>query len=572
MEARPTAAAPLGHVAHVRPAGLLRSISIRSRLILAFTALLLLLLATAGIGAWQLVELNQVASANLRIERLAGDWQAEIRTDAVRTAVLARSDDAGLRQALAPQLDDGAKRIAQLEAQLESLRATSVPQPLAAAISATGKAYLEARQQLLDKRKAGQGAEAGALLDGTFEPAMGAYLGAVRALSDFHAGAGSGSGLAQGATNTGLQILVGACLIGGLLQLLFCWLVTASIVRPIRVAASIAGKVARGDLTVAIRIDGRDEGTRMLQSLSDMIGSLRALVGEVVHGAHTVTDTSAQIAHGNLDLSQRTEAQAGTLEETSSALEGLTATVAQNAENARLACHLAIGASEVARKGGEAVGQVVSTMTGISESSRKISDIIGVIDGIAFQTNILALNAAVEAARAGEQGRGFAVVAAEVRSLAQRSAAAAKEIKGLIGDSAGKVEAGTRLAGAAGQTMAEIVAAVEKVTDLIGEIAASSQEQSSGIRQVNVAVTQMDQAVQQNASLVEEATAATESMTQQARALLQLVSRFRLESAPATAAAAVPQQQPAARRAPAPSRFRIAMPVEIAGGAGLRES
>jgi methyl-accepting chemotaxis protein len=251
-------------------------------------------------------------------------------------------------------------------------------------------------------------------------------------------------------------------------------------------------------------------------------------VGEVANGAHTVSDTSAQIAQGNLDLSQRTEEQASTLEETASSMEELTSTVTQNAYSAKQASQLAMGASEVARKGGQVVGQVVSTMTGISESSRKIADIIGVIDGIAFQTNILALNAAVEAARAGEQGRGFAVVAAEVRSLAQRSAAAAKEIKTLIGDSVSKVDAGTKLVDAAGKTMEEVVTSVSKVSELIAEIAAASQEQSSGIEQVHTAITQMDQVVQQNASLVEEATAATESMKEQAGSLLQMVARFKL--------------------------------------------
>jgi methyl-accepting chemotaxis protein len=292
--------------------------------------------------------------------------------------------------------------------------------------------------------------------------------------------------------------------------------------------------------------------------------NLRSLVGDVAAGAHTVSDSSAQIAQGNLDLSQRTEEQASTLEETASSMEELTSTVTQNAENARQASQLAVSASDVARKGGQVVGQVVATMNGISESSRKIADIIGVIDGIAFQTNILALNAAVEAARAGEQGRGFAVVAAEVRNLAQRSAAAAKEIKTLIGDSVDKVQAGTKLVDAAGKTMEEIVGSVKKVSDLIAEIAAASQEQSSGIGQVNTAVTHMDQVVQQNASLVEEATAATESMKEQASALLQVVSRFRLRGAEGEVAtlqavrprAAAPRAAAPRRSAPAPIKVR----------------
>jgi methyl-accepting chemotaxis protein len=301
-----------------------------------------------------------------------------------------------------------------------------------------------------------------------------------------------------------------------------------AIVRPLHVAIGAADRIAGGDLTGDIQVQTSDETGQLLQALATMLQNLRELVGQVSGGAHTVADTSAQIAQGNLDLSQRTEEQASTLEETASSMEELTSTVTQNADNARQASQLAVNASEVARKGGAVVGQVVSTMTGISDSSKKIADIIGVIDGIAFQTNILALNAAVEAARAGEQGRGFAVVAAEVRSLAQRSAAAAKEIKELIGDSVGKVDAGTKLVDAAGKTMQEIVGSVKQVSDLIAEIAAASQEQSTGIGQVNTAITQMDQVVQQNASLVEEATAATESMKDQARSLLQTVAKFNL--------------------------------------------
>ncbi len=244
----------------------------------------------------------------------------------------------------------------------------------------------------------------------------------------------------------------------------------------VRHAAAAARSIADGDLTVDVRVVGKGEISKMLRALADMTAHLRALVSEVAASAHTVADTSAQIAQGNMDLSHRTEEQATTLEQTSSSLEQLTATVAQNADSARKAAQLASGATEVARRGGSAVDDVVTTMTAISSASRRIEDIIGVIDGIAFQTNILALNAAVEAARAGEQGRGFAVVASEVRSLAQRSAAASREIKDLIGDSAAKVEAGSRLVDAAGKTMQEIVAAIEKVTALVSEIAAASAD------------------------------------------------------------------------------------------------
>ena len=329
-------------------------------------------------------------------------------------------------------------------------------------------------------------------------------------------------------------------------------------------AKEVAVRIAEGDLASEVQVKDGDT-TSLLWAMKQMRDNLRMLVGEVVGGAHTVSDTSAQIAQGNLDLSQRTEEQASTLEETASSMEELTTTITQNAENARQASQLAVSASEVARKGGQVVGQVVSTMTGISESSKKIADIISVIDGIAFQTNILALNAAVEAARAGEQGRGFAVVAAEVRNLAQRSAAAAKEIKTLIGDSVGKVDAGSKLVDAAGRTMDEIVTSVKKVSDLIAEIAAASQEQSSGVEQVSAAVTQMDQVVQQNASLVEEATAATESMKAQAGSLLQMVSRFNIGAEDsASDGSSLVRVQPAA------SDFSAPRPIRVKGGRKAR--
>ncbi|MDB5750551.1 MAG: methyl-accepting chemotaxis transducer transrane protein, partial [Ramlibacter sp.] len=263
-----------------------------------------------------------------------------------------------------------------------------------------------------------------------------------------------------------------------MLAFLLCFPLTVHIVKPIRVAAKIATRVAAGDLTLQVRTGGTDEAAQLMRALAGMTVNLRTLLGEVSAGAHEVADTSGRIVRGNADLAQRTEEQASTLEQTASSLEELTSTVAQNADNARQASQLAVGAAQVARQGGEAVGQVVNTMTGIAQASRRIGDIIGVIDGIAFQTNILALNAAVEAARAGEQGRGFAVVAAEVRSLAQRSAAAAKEIKTLIDDSVEKVGQGSHQVAEAGKTMDEIVESVRRVTDIMAEITAASQEQT----------------------------------------------------------------------------------------------
>jgi methyl-accepting chemotaxis protein len=324
-----------------------------------------------------------------------------------------------------------------------------------------------------------------------------------------------------------LLIAVGAALLVALALLLVA-LIMRSLMQGLREALEAAQALSAGDLTHRVRVRSRDEMGELAEALQSVNATLQRLVGQVAERAHSVSDTSAQIAQGNLDLSQRAEEQASTLEETASQMEELTSTVTQNADTARQASQLAVSASDIARKGGEAVGRVVATMDGISASSARIADIIGVIDAIAFQTNILALNAAVEAARAGEQGRGFAVVAAEVRSLAQRSAAAAREIKALIGESAQTVDAGGRLVQAAGQTMGEIVTSVARVSDLIAKIATASADQSAGIGQVNQAVAQMDQVVQQNASLVEEATAATESMKDQAAALLDTVAQFRL--------------------------------------------
>jgi methyl-accepting chemotaxis protein len=300
------------------------------------------------------------------------------------------------------------------------------------------------------------------------------------------------------------------------------------IVKALNEAVTIAQTVAAGDLTTHIEVTSKDETGQLLQALKDMSGSLVKIVGEVRSGTDTIATASGQIASGNLDLSSRTEQQASALEETASSMEELTGTVKQNADNARQANGLAVLASEVAVKGGAVVSQVVGTMSSINDSAKKIVDIIGVIDGIAFQTNILALNAAVEAARAGEQGRGFAVVASEVRSLAQRSAAAAKEIKALIDDSVEKVDAGSKLVEQAGATMDEVVVSVRRVTDIVGEISAASQEQSTGIEQVNQAITQMDDVTQQNAALVEEAAAASQSLQDQAANLAHVVSVFKL--------------------------------------------
>jgi methyl-accepting chemotaxis protein-1 (serine sensor receptor) len=329
-------------------------------------------------------------------------------------------------------------------------------------------------------------------------------------------------------------------------------LVFRSITRPLNEALKVARAVAAGDLTSTIAIESQDEIGQLLQAMQAMQSSLADIVSQVRTGTETIAVATREIASGNADLSSRTESQASSLEETASSMEELTSTVKQNAENARQANQLVHSTADVAVKGGLVVGQVVDTMASIKDSSRKIADIIGVIDGIAFQTNILALNAAVEAARAGEQGRGFAVVASEVRNLAQRSAGAAKEIKALIEDSVGKVDTGGRLVDEAGKTMGEIVTSVKRATDIMSEIAAASQEQSAGIEQVNQAITQMDDVTQQNAALVEQAAAAAESLEEQAEALTQAVSVFQiLGGAPVRAGRPVSSARPASRALPA---------------------
>jgi methyl-accepting chemotaxis protein len=326
--------------------------------------------------------------------------------------------------------------------------------------------------------------------------------------------------------------VIGAILIG--IGSLFAWMITRSIAVPLTQAVDVARRVATGDLTSKIDEKSKDEIGQLFDALRTMNGSLGEIVGNVRMGTENIGNASREIATGNADLSARTESQASSLQETASSMEELTSTVRQNAENARQANQLVVSASDVAVRGGKVVGQVVDTMGSIKDSSRKIVDIIGVIDGIAFQTNILALNAAVEAARAGEQGRGFAVVAAEVRNLAQRSAGAAKEIKSLIGDSVEKVDAGSKLVDEAGATMDEIVTSVKHVADIMSEITAASEEQSSGIQEVSRAISQMDEMTQQNAALVEQAAAAAQSMQNQASALADAVAVFKLSSMQAT--------------------------------------
>jgi methyl-accepting chemotaxis protein-1 (serine sensor receptor) len=338
------------------------------------------------------------------------------------------------------------------------------------------------------------------------------------------------------ATFRTMRVLTAASTLAGMLLALGGGLLLVrAITRPLEDAVRIAGTIAEGDLTARIEVSRHDEAGRLIAALQRMNDALREIVGDVRDTTEVIDAASREMAAGNQDLSQRTEEQASSLEETAASMEQLTSTVRQNADNARQASELAMSACDVATRGGVAVGQVVTTMSAITDASRRIADIIGVIDGIAFQTNILSLNAAVEAARAGEQGRGFAVVAGEVRNLAQRSAAAAREIKTLIEDAAAKVDDGAAQVASAGSTMDEVVTSIRRVAELMAEITAASQEQSAGIEQVNQAVAQMDRVTQQNAALVEQAAAAAQTMREHSQSLAEVVACFRLDGAEARA-------------------------------------
>ena len=539
----------------------MRNLSIGLRLGGGFAVLLLVMLL---ISLTSILSMGHMARSTTAIteqalvkERMISDWFRNIHSGSRRTTAIAKSSDPSLASFFAQDAAESSRQSGQLQDRIEPLLATAQEKEIWVDIKKARAGYLAGRDVVTKAKAEGRADDAERLFTQEYQPATQRYIELVQKLLDMQRSAIDQSSEAVlsefSASRTLIAALVAAALALGVLA---AWWLTRSITRPLVEAVGVARTVASNDLTSRITTDARDETGQLLQALGQMNDNLAQVVGRVRSGADSIATASSQIDAGNQDLSSRTEQQASSLEETAAAMEQLTSTVKQNAENARQANRLALSASEAAAQGGQAVAGVVDTMGAISESSRKIADIISVIDGIAFQTNILALNAAVEAARAGEQGRGFAVVAGEVRTLAQRSATAAKDIKDLISDSVAKVEVGTRQVAEAGKTMDGIVQGVRQVSDLVAEITAASQEQSTGIEQVHQAISQMDSVTQQNAALVEQATAATGSLKTQVSQLAAAVSVFRIHgglamAAPAPVAAGHAPVRPSPAVAPA---------------------
>ncbi|MYM88846.1 HAMP domain-containing protein [Rugamonas sp. FT82W] len=522
--------------------GMLANISIGKRLALGFSIILAFAMLITGISVWRLqgvaTATRDMMQVPLAKERMISDWSSRIDSAIRRTTAIARSSDPSLAAFFADEAKASSAASAEYQKKVEALIVDADEMELFKRIGEQRKIYLSSRDQLNKLKSAGDPEGAEKIFTTVFVPGSTSYLALMQELLKMQRAKIDATAVRiDEVADSSRNLLYALALLVLAFGVVSSWLLTTGITVPLRQAVTAARRVAGGDLTGHIDDSARDETGQLLTALKEMNASLLGIVTEVRSGTDHITTSSSEIAAGNQDLSRRTEQQAGALEETASSMEELTSTVKHNADNARQANQLAASAAQVAVKGGQVVSQVVDTMDSINQSSRKIVDIIAVIDGIAFQTNILALNAAVEAARAGEQGRGFAVVATEVRNLAQRSASAAKEIKELIGDSVEKVNQGSRLVADAGSTMDEIVSSVHRVSDIITEITAASTEQSAGINEVYQAIGAMDGVTQQNAALVEQAAAAAESMQQQAAALAQAVSVFKVEGSASRARA-----------------------------------
>ncbi len=523
----------------------MNNIKLSTRLLIGFGVLALLIAFTAGVSLVKIPKVENAFSKVIddRVPKVAELNAIKGDLDQIGLSMrnmLITNDAADLKMQQ-EHIVAARKNVGEALARLKADITAGKGEVLLAKVFAAREQYVPAQAKFIDLVVAGKADEAKAHMLSVARPVQLAYFAAVDDLIKFQGELIKESGTEASAAVTEIKT---AMWISGAVALLVAIAMATWIIRSVMrqlggepaAAAELARSVAAGDLSVRIDLRPGDT-TSLMARLREMQTSLSKVVSSVRQNSESVATASAQIAQGNQDLSQRTEEQASALEETAASMEQLGSTVKQNADNASQANQLALSASTVAIKGGEVVGQVVETMKGINDSSKKIADIIAVIDGIAFQTNILALNAAVEAARAGEQGRGFAVVASEVRSLAGRSAEAAKEIKSLISASVERVEQGTVLVDRAGVTMSEVVSSIKRVTDIMGEISAASNEQSAGVSQVGEAVSQMDQVTQQNAALVEESAAAADSLKQQAQQLVQAVAVFKLSHGMATVAA-----------------------------------
>ncbi len=514
----------------------MKNMKLGTRLAGGFAILLAMIMVMSIVGLVSLANINDsvetLTQRSLTKERLINDWARNIQAGVTRTTAIAKSADASLAGFFAEEAAASTRNSSALQKSIEPLIETDEEKALWQGISKARGDYLRTRDGIFKAKQEGNVDAANKIFTQEFLPATRQFLDQITRLSDLQRAdidaRATEIEASYGAANLWMIVIGSIAVVSGLLLAV---LLTRSITRPLSDAVRVARTVAANDLTSTIVVTSRDEIGQLLRALETMNANLAGTVARIRTGVDSIASASNEIAAGNTDLSTRTEQQAASLEETAASMEQLSSTVKQNADSAKQANQLAAAASETASRGGATVSEVVSTMNAISASSVKISDIVSVIDGIAFQTNILALNAAVEAARAGEQGKGFAVVAAEVRTLAQRSAQAAKEIKILIEDTVQKIGQGSGSAERAGTTMQEIVSSVQRVTDIMGEIAAASAEQADGIEQVNRAVSQMDEVTQQNAALVEEAAAAAGSMQDQSAELTRAVSAFRLPGA-----------------------------------------
>jgi methyl-accepting chemotaxis protein len=516
----------------------LSHLKIGYRLGLAFSLIIAITLLIAAAGVQRISALQtaaeQLATVEMEQQRLVGAWIGNTRINLARTEALMWAVDTDYMERLKKAVAATNAETDKTLQRIQTLTELDTEKALLAEAQKASKSYEEKRTELLKLQMMGE--PAGPLIEQQLGPEASKHMAALDKLRN-HLNDRVQQAQERNASlaSNSRAWLFAAALFAALLGAAMALLATRSITRPVQQAVDAAAAIAHGDLATQIPEGSKDETGELLQTLGEMQARLSSLVGEVRRNADGVATASAEIAQGNNDLSGRTEQQASALQETAASMEQLGSTVRQNADNARAANQLALNASTVATQGGQVVAEVVNTMKGINESSRRIADIISVIDGIAFQTNILALNAAVEAARAGEQGRGFAVVASEVRSLAGRSAEAAKEIKSLINASVERVEQGSALVDRAGTTMTEVVTSIRRVTDIMGEISAASSEQSSGVAQVGEAITQMDQATQQNAALVEQSAAAAASLRGQAAQLVETVAVFKLARQAASA-------------------------------------